>query len=96
MGTGPDRIHLMWKSAILLCDRDAHRKVKPFLLVRFFCGLPKKMNAAVESRLDGLACFFSIEHLLNRRDSPRQTTGFLYWSKESQQRKDLGMVHKHR
>ncbi len=45
MGTGPDRIHLMWESAILLCDRDAHRKVKPFLLVRFLCGLPKKMEA---------------------------------------------------
>ena len=64
MGTGPDRIHLMLKSAILLCDRDAHRKVKPFLLVRFLCGLPKKMNTAVESRLDGLVCFYKNVQLL--------------------------------
>ena len=60
MGTGPDRIHLMWESAILLCDRDAHRKVKPFLLVRFLCGLPKKMNTVVGPGPDGVDCFFSI------------------------------------
>ena len=49
MGTGPDCIHLMLKSAILLCDRDAHRKVKPFLLVRFLCGSTKKMNPVQEA-----------------------------------------------
>jgi hypothetical protein len=58
MGTGPDRIHLMLKSAILLCDRDAHRKVKPFLLVRFLCGSTKKMNPVVGPGPDGSDCFY--------------------------------------
>ena len=56
MGTGPDRINLIWESAIWLCDRDAHRKVKPFLLVRFLCGLPKKMIPVVGPGPEGFDC----------------------------------------
>ena len=50
MGTGPDRIHLMYKSAILLCDRDSH----PLDSVRFLCGVPKKMNPVVGPGPDGV------------------------------------------
>ena len=55
MGTGPDRIHLMWKSAILLCDRDAHRKVKAIFCL-LFVGACTKSEALVEARLDDLVC----------------------------------------
>jgi hypothetical protein len=34
---------------------DAHRKVQPFLLVRFLCGFTKKMNPVVGPGPDGSA-----------------------------------------
>ena len=74
MGTGPDCIHLMLKSAILLCDRDAHRKVKPFLLVRFLCGLPKKMNPVVGPGPDGF-CFCLLLNIKPFKPSGLAPTG---------------------
>jgi hypothetical protein len=47
----------MQKRAILLRDGYAHRQVKPFLLVRFLCGSPKKMIPVVGPGPDGLARF---------------------------------------
>ncbi len=60
---------------------------EPFLLVRFLCGVPKKMNPDVGPGSDGVV-FIHKNTNHNRRFSHRQATGFLYWSKESQQRND--------
>ena len=89
MGTGPDLIIPMLKRAILLCAGYAHREVKPFLLVRFLCGFPKKMNPAVGPGSDGLAYSYSNHKHKTVGTLPDRRLAFFAWPKESQQRKGL-------
>jgi hypothetical protein len=59
MGTGPDRINLECKSATLLCDRDAHRKVKAIFCL-LFVGACTKSEASGGTRPAGLDLSFLI------------------------------------
>ena len=62
---------------------------EPFLLVRFLCGFPKKMNTAVGPRHDDLKCLYPINQYYNRRVASRHTPYFLSMRQQKVSKKCL-------